>query len=107
MRIGIAVVTIFMLLVSCKEIKQNSNLKEGTWRVELDVMDNQVLPFNLKIKKEINGDYIMQIINAEEVITVDEIVIHGDSIILQTPVFEGYLAGTFRNKRSVCKGEFR
>ena len=104
MRIGIAVVTIFMLLVSCKEIKQNSNLKEGTWRVELDVMDNQVLPFNLKIKKEINGDYIMQIINAEEVITVDEIVIHGDSIILQTPVFEGYLAGTFTDTE--IKGQF-
>ena len=101
MRIGIAVVTIFMLLVSCKEIKQNSNLKEGTWRVELD---NQVLPFNLKIKKEINGDYIMQIINAEEVITVDEIVIHGDSIILQTPVFEGYLAGTFTDTE--IKGQF-
>ena len=104
MRIGIAVVTIFMLLVSCKEIKQNSNLKEGTWRVELDVMDNQVLPFNLKVKKEINGVYTMQIINAEEVISVVEIVIHGDSIILQTPVFEGYLAGTFTDTE--IKGQF-
>jgi peroxiredoxin len=104
MRIGIAVVTIFMLLVSCKERKQNSNLKEGIWRVELDVMDGQVLPFNLKVKIEINGGYTMQIINAEEVITVDEIVINGDSIILQTPVFEGYLAGTFTDTE--IKGQF-
>ena len=104
MRLGIAVLTIFMLIVGCKEKNQNSNLKEGIWRVELDVMDNQVLPFNLKVNKEVNGIYTMQIINAEEVIVVDEIVIHGDSIILQTPVFEGYLAGTFTDTE--IKGQF-
>jgi thiol-disulfide isomerase/thioredoxin len=104
MRICIAVLTIFMLIVACKEKNQNSNLKEGIWRVELDVMDNQVLPFNLKVNKEVNGIYTMQIINAEEVIVVDEIVIHGDSIILQTPVFEGYLAGTFTDTE--IKGQF-
>ncbi|MEH6514698.1 MAG: TlpA disulfide reductase family protein [Maribacter arcticus] len=104
MRLGIVVLTIFMLMVACKEKNQNSNLKEGIWRVELDVMDNQVLPFNLKVNKEVNGIYTMQIINAEEVIVVDEIVIHGDSIILQTPVFEGYLAGTFTDTE--IKGQF-
>ena len=104
MRLGIAVLTIFMLIIGCKEKNQNSNLKDGIWRVELDVMDNQVLPFNLKVNKEVNGIYTMQIINAEEVIVVDEIVIHGDSIILQTPVFEGYLAGTFTDTE--IKGQF-
>lgn len=104
MRLGIAVLTIFMLIVGCKEKNQNSNLKEGIWRVELDVMDNQVLPFKLKVNKEVNGIYTMQIINAEEVIVIDEIVIHGDSIILQTPVFEGYLAGTFTDTE--IKGQF-
>ncbi|MEH6747010.1 MAG: TlpA disulfide reductase family protein [Maribacter arcticus] len=104
MRLGIVVLTIFMLMVACKEKNQNSNLEEGIWRVELDVMDNQVLPFNLKVNKEVNGIYTMQIINAEEVIVVDEIVIHGDSIILQTPVFEGYLAGTFTDTE--IKGQF-
>ena len=44
MRLGIAALTTFMLLVSCKVKNQNSNLKEGIWRVELDVMDNQELP---------------------------------------------------------------
>tara|TARA_R110000765_G_scaffold26681_2_gene65077 strand:+ start:70 stop:1296 length:1227 start_codon:yes stop_codon:yes gene_type:complete len=104
MRLGIAVLTIFMLIVGCKEKNQNSNLKEGIWRVKLDVMDNQVLPFKLKVNKEVNGIYTMQIINAEEVIVIDEIVIHGDSIILQTPVFEGYLAGTFTDTE--IKGQF-
>ncbi|WP_339837454.1 TlpA disulfide reductase family protein [uncultured Maribacter sp.] len=98
MRLGIAVLAIFMLLVSCNEKEQNTKLAEGLWRVDLNVMDNQVLPFNLKVNKNADGLYSMQIINAEEVIDVNEIVIHGDSIIIQTPVFEGYLAGTFSEK---------
>lgn len=104
MRLGITVLIIFMLFVSCKEKNKNYNLNEGAWRVELDVMDHQVLPFKLRVNKEKNGLYTMQIINAEEVIEVDEIVINGDSIVIQTPVFEGYLAGTFTDKE--IKGQF-
>lgn len=104
MRLGITVLMIFMLFVSCKEKNKNYNLNEGVWRVELDVMDHQVLPFKLRVNKEKNGLYTMQIINAEEVIEVDEIVINGDSIVIQTPVFEGYLAGTFTDKE--IKGQF-
>ena len=104
MRLGITVLIIFMLFVSCKEKNKNYNLNEGVWRVELDVMDHQVLPFKLRVNKEKNGLYSMQIINAEEVIEVDEIVINGDSIVIQTPVFEGYLAGTFTDKE--IKGQF-
>lgn len=104
MRLGLTVLIIFMLFVSCKEKNKNYNLNEGVWRVELDVMDHQVLPFNLRVNKGKNGLYTMQIINAEEVIEVDEIVINGDSIVIQTPVFEGYLAGTFTDKE--IKGQF-
>ena len=95
MRCSIVVLSILMLLIGCKENRQNLNLSEGIWLVELDVMDSQVLPFNLKVNKKDDGIYAMQIFNAEEVIDVDEIEIKGDSIIMQTPVFEGYLAGTF------------
>ena len=104
MRLGVAILAIFILLVSCKEKIKSPNLNEGDWRVELDVMDHQVLPFNLRVNKEDNGYYSMQIKNAEEVIDVDEIVINGDSIIIQTPVFEGYLAGTFTDTE--IKGQF-
>jgi len=104
MRFSIAVLSVLMLLGGCKENKQNVNLSEGIWLVELDVKDNQVLPFNLKVNKKDDGNYAMQIFNAEEVIDVDEIEIKGDSIIIQTPVFEGYLAGTF-TKDSI-QGQF-
>ena len=46
----------------------------------------------------------MRIINAEERITVDEILLRGDSIRIQTPVFEGYITGTFTDDN--IKGEF-
>ncbi|MEP2280993.1 TlpA disulfide reductase family protein [Maribacter sp.] len=95
MRFSIAILSVLMLLVGCKENRPKVNLSEGIWLVELDIMDNQILPFNLKVVKNDDGDYAMQIFNAEEVIDVDEIEIKGDSVIMQTPVFEGYLAGTF------------
>ena len=104
MRISIAVLFMFMVLVGCKEEKVVKNLAEGNWLVELEVMDNQVLPFNLKVEKNINCDYEMNIINADEVIRIDEVEVKGDSIYMYTPVFEGYLAGTFTD--SIIEGQF-
>ena len=104
MRISIAVLFMFMVLVGCKEEKVVKNLAKGNWLVELELMDNQVLPFNLKVEKNINGDYEMNIINADEVIRIDEVEVKGDSIFMYTPVFEGFLAGTFTD--SIIEGQF-
>ncbi|TLP81318.1 peroxiredoxin family protein [Maribacter sp. ACAM166] len=98
MRLCSGILAIFMLLVSCNEKGQEHNLAEGIWRVELKVMDSQVLPFNLNVSKNVAGKYTMQIINAAETIEVDEIEIIGDSIVIQTPVFEGYLVGKFSER---------
>lgn len=104
MRLSIAVLSILMLLVGCKENKTTKNLAEDNWLVALHVMDKQVLPFNLKVGKSVEGKYIMEIRNAEEVIQVDEVEIKGDSIFMYTPVFEGYLAGRFTE--TTIEGEF-
>ncbi|WP_396634311.1 peroxiredoxin family protein [Maribacter sp. R86514] len=104
MKFGIRLLSVLMLLVGCKENRQDVRLSEGQWLVELEVMDNQVLPFNLKVNKNTDGGYAMQVFNAEEVIDIDEIEIKGDSIIMQTPVFEGYLAGTFTE--NTIEGQF-
>jgi peroxiredoxin len=104
MRFGLAILSALLLIVGCKEKEQTNNLSEGIWLVELDVMDNQELPFNLTVAKKDDGSYKMQIYNAEEVIDVDEIEIKGDSIRMQTPVFEGYLAGTFTKNK--IQGQF-
>lgn len=104
MRFGLAILSALLLIVGCKEKEQTNNLSEGIWLVELNVMDNQELPFNLTVAKKDDGSYKMQIYNAEEVIDVDEIEIKGDSIRMQTPVFEGYLAGTFTENK--IQGQF-
>ena len=93
-----------MVFSACKENKPASSLKEGVWRAELTVMDDAILPFNFNIEKNLDGRYLMHIMNAEERITVDEILLRGDSIRIQTPVFEGYIIGTFTDDN--IKGEF-
>lgn len=83
---------------SCNEEKQ-AYLSEGIWLAELEVMDNEKLPFNFKLTKSETGDYQMEIYNASEVILVDEIEINKDSIMIKTPVYEGYIAGKFTETR--------
>lgn len=93
----------FLVLTSCNTQKEEVSLSEGIWLAELEVMDNEILPFNFKIEKT-DGVYIMEIYNAEEIIHVDEILIQNDSIRIQTPVYEGYITGKF-TKNSI-EGEF-
>jgi len=91
------------LTFSCTESKKNE-LSEGVWLFELDVMDNEKLPFNFKLTKSASGIYTGEIYNAEEVITVDEIEIINDSISIKPPVFQGYLAGKFTAEQ--IEGQF-
>jgi len=98
---------VFLVVLSiffgCKK-KESLLLSAGVWRVELNVMDGQKLPFNFKVKKSDDGEYVMEIFNAEEVIEVDEIQIENDSIRIKTPVFEGYLIGAFTE--NTMEGKF-
>ncbi len=75
----------------------------GIWQAELTVQDNQALPFNFELEKS-NGKYTIELYNADEIIKVDEIDISNDSIIIRTPVFEGYIDAKFTKK--TIKGEF-
>jgi peroxiredoxin len=104
MRNGIGVFIVTLLLFGCASNEKEVQLKSGIWQAELEVMDNQVLPFNFELNKTPNGIYNMNILNAEETIQVDEIRINGDSILIKTPVFEGYIAGTF--SENSISGEF-
>jgi len=73
-----------LLLASCAK---NTKLELGVYRAQLTVQENQQLPFIMNI---IN-DSLIEIYNATEVITVDEISYKNDSVIIKTPVFEGYI----------------
>lgn len=88
------VLLLFLFVTACEGIKTEAPLA-GNWRGELAVMDGQMLPFNFRLVQSGPMEYGLEISNAEELISVDEVTIKGDSIIIQTPVFEGYIAGTF------------
>ena len=57
------------------------------YKATLTLQDNQALPFLFKVVH----DSLIEIYNAEEIITVDEIRYQNDSVLIQTPVFEGYI----------------
>jgi len=87
---------IILSAISCKsetkkEIEKSNSLKVGTYLGVLSVQDGELLPFNLEVK----SDKKLNIINAEEVIEVDDIIYRNDSVFITTPVFEGYIAATF------------
>ncbi len=91
------------ILISCTKPGQIA-LKEGPWRAELAVSDSEVLPFNFQVVKTPTGNYQMIVNNALEKIKVDEIKLSKDSIIIQMPVFEGYIAGILKEEK--IQGQF-
>ncbi len=99
--------TIIILLFSCKEDKnrdydQKTNgveekgslldnegkLNSGMYKASLVVQDDEILPFLFEVTSN-NG---LKIFNAEEVITIDEPTYRNDSVFINFPVYEGYIA---------------
>ncbi|WP_343486132.1 TlpA disulfide reductase family protein [Allomuricauda sp. d1] len=97
-------IVVLSVLFSCKQKGQDSpKLVEGDWLGQLQVSDTEVLPFNFTLSY-LNDTPVIKMYNADEVITVDEIETKGDSILIQMPVFEGYIAGIF--SADVITGDF-
>ncbi len=91
---------VIVLLTSCQNSKTEQKLEVGTYRASLQLDKNVVLPFIF----EVNSDFELIVLNAEERITVDEITYKNDSVYIKTPVFEGYIAAVFEGKN--LKGSF-
>ena len=85
----ILLISTALCFLSCNdaEKKQDLLLKEGPWRAELQVSDSEVLPFNFEVLS--NGQ--LEIYNADEVIAVKDVSYENDSVLIQTPVFAGYI----------------
>lgn len=103
MRTILYTIVLALFVLSCDQAHK-TELKEGSWHAELQVSDNEVLPFNFTLSKEAKGNYELTISNASEEILVDEIWLDNDSIVIKMAVFEGYIAGTFSDTR--IEGQF-
>lgn len=88
-----------LLLVPSKAQEKQKTLKEGVYRAWLEARDNQEIPFNFKVNSEKN----ITIFNGEEKIEVDEIRYVKDSIYINFPVFEGYVAALFQGENLIGK----
>ncbi|WP_353778676.1 redoxin domain-containing protein [Winogradskyella sp. 3972H.M.0a.05] len=83
---------VFVLIVGCKQ-DFSETLKPGSYRVMMDLSDNQVLPFNISVKE----GSVINIYNGKEVITTDLVTFFNDSIKINFPVYEGYIVGAYKN----------
>lgn len=90
---------ILVLLFGCT--KPTKTLQPGYYRMVLEVQDNRALPVTMRFLSA----YEAEIYNAKEVIRVNEIRYQSDSIYLNAPVFEGYIAAKLTNRG--FQGEFR
>ena len=76
-----------LTVISCSQ-KSPQFLENDYYRVALKISDQEELPFVMKVTSQ----NTLEIYNAEEVIQVDEVIYKNDSVFIQTPVFEGYIA---------------
>ena len=102
MKIIVSFLSFFLVFISCKK-EQKLKLLEGEWKATMQVSENEILPFNFTILKQ-GESYTMTIRNADESILIDEFNFYKDSIRIQMPIYEGYIAAKFSEKE--IKGSF-
>jgi len=88
-----------VLVLSCTP--KEKSLQDGAWRIALDLGDGKILPIQGSV---LQGELTLQ--NAEERILIDEIIIRGDSITIQPPVYEGIFKGVFAKDGKSISGKF-
>ncbi|MGB1308539.1 MAG: peroxiredoxin family protein [Oceanihabitans sp.] len=82
----------FLTILSCKN-ENPKTLELASYRAELQVSETETLPFLFKVISK----SALEIYNAKEVITVNEIKYENDSVYINMPVFEGYLVAKIEN----------
>mgnify|MGYP003672861997 CR=1 FL=1 len=90
------ILLVALVVFSCKEAskekepkseEESPKLAQTTYKAELKIDDAVSLPFLFKVVNETK----IEVYNAEEVITVDEVSYKNDSVFIKMPVFEGII----------------
>ena len=71
-------------------------LQSGIWRGVLQRTDGQQLSFNFRVATG-KGKTVLYVLNADEKLLVDSVLIKKDSVIIQMPFFDSYLAARIQN----------
>jgi len=82
-----------IICFSCKK-EQQPTLNIGTWLGELQVNEEETIPFNFEVTS-VNS---LKLFNADEVILVNDITYKNDSVWIKMPAFDGhYFAAKLSN----------
>jgi len=93
---------ILLVFSSCVEIAQPyDKIPPGLWRAELELSDEDVLPFNFEVSYDDNDELLVEIINAEERIPVSDISFGmtkdlQDTIVMSFPLMDSYITATYK-----------
>lgn len=87
----------FALFASCA-VKERSlpEPRRGIWRMELD-LNGPMLPFNFSLQKTAVGQWIMVVHNGSENITVSDIALRQDSLLMRMPLFDSEFRGVVKS----------
>ncbi len=82
-------IAVFLIaLGACRPEAETANvLKTGIWRAVIEIQD-QELPFNFEIKRDLRGGYDVYLINADERLLLDEVSIKEDSVQITLHIFD-------------------
>lgn len=81
------------LLVGCHSpARQEMRPQSGRWVMRLDIGERRI-PFQFDFLADDGAGPLIRIHNASEVIDVNEISFHGDSILIRMPLFDSEFAG--------------
>lgn len=98
-KVGLNALVLWFVVFSISACKWGNNvekkylLKYGNWRGELQTAGG-ALPFLFELKMINDSVQEFSILNDKEVVTTRDVLISGDSIIIQMPVFESVLIAT-------------
>ena len=82
----ITVILILSTLFSCKKETKSTELKQGFWRAQIH-MQQQELPFNFEVIKK-GEKYTAKLINSKETIALDEVEVVDDSVFITLHIFD-------------------
>lgn len=80
-------VFLFLSLSFCGYSQRQDKIKKGGWISELQLSESDILPFNIKVKK----DNLISILNAEEEIILNAAIFKNDSFYVKFPYFNSEL----------------
>ena len=90
-------------MASCQTKTEMTPDFEGTWLIELDIAPD-IIPFTINIQKS-GEKWKAEILNADEVLSYDDISFRNDSIIIPMGIFDSEIRATI-NTDGILKGVF-